>query len=602
MNATLSFPESSQTDFDLVTFELRETMSELFDLTLVVQSRNAHVEISSLIGQRVALHLGGRNHLQEVRGIVRAVKVISTETTGVSRYTLTVVPPLWLTTRRTNHRIFQNRSVPQIVGDVLDDYGSRIEKPQQRLGAYPVREYCSQYGETDHDFISRILADEGITSFFDHAAQSRWVLTDDTTSRTPQIEEPVPYVEPAVGNPPPEKRAILYVVITGKIKTSAYAVRDYDHQNPKFIIKARSTEDGAELFLDENDLEGYSFDVGSVRTTDQAKERSRRMLDAARVPGRRFEMMPNFAAGAGTRMTVTDHPRSDVNVAVLITRTVVLGQPELTTHHFECIEAETPFRPRRVPHPNIIGTQTAFVVPTEKGTEIDVDSLGQVKVEFRWDRRDLGVNTSRYVRVSQAWAGRKYGFVCLPRVDDEVIVEFLDGDPDQPIIIGRLHNAVNVPPLDLPAQKTISVWRSRSSPGGDGYNEILLDDKAGDERLDLRAQHDYHRLVLHDSTVTVKHDDFLTVEYNKTDWIKRAYSMTAGSITLSTGPYLLTASTVKQLAKESVYIKAGDYIMLECGASSIQIFPGNILIKSPMIEVDGGAHLLMHAGKIDLNP
>ena len=136
------------------------------------------------------------------------------------------------------------------------------------------------------------------------------------------------------------------------------------------------------------------------------------------------------------------------------------------------------------------------MVARTDGHEIDASELGEVMVRFRWDKRNKQVDTSRPVRVSQAWAGQDYGLVCLPRVGDEVIVDFLDGDPDEPIIIGRLHNGVNVRPHRAPSEQTVSVWRSKSSPGGDGYNEILLDDKAGAERLDLRAQHDYHRLVL----------------------------------------------------------------------------------------------------------
>src|SRR5262249_5650998 len=150
-----------------------------------------------------------------------------------------------------------------------------------------------------------------------------------------------------------------------------------------------------------------------------------------------------------------------------------------SSHRIVAIDAAQPFRPPRIAPPRIIGTQTAFVVATKAGDEMDIDELGRVKIEFRWDRRGLRVNTSRYVRVAQAWAGLDYGLVCTPRVGDEVVADFLDGDPDQPIIVGRVHNAVNVRPHRSADERTVSAWRSKSTPGGNGYNEILLDDKAG---------------------------------------------------------------------------------------------------------------------------
>jgi type VI secretion system secreted protein VgrG len=438
--------------------------------------------------------------------------------------------------------------------------------------------------------------------FFDHESDSTWTLVDPTSEQTAEHTEAIPFAPQSFGNAAPVP-SIQTVEVTGKLKTSVLALQDYDHTNPRFAIKARETADGTgvELYVDEQGLEARHFAVGDVRTDQEADERAKRLLEATRVFGRRLMMTINTAVGAGTRITVSGHPRDDVNKPLLVVRSNFVAQNTASSQQVECIDKDTPYRPRHLPPPKIIGTQTARVVPQTEGKEIDASALGEVMVRFPWDHRDKQVNTSRFVRVSQAWAGQDYGLVCLPRVGDEVVVDFLDGDPDEPIIIGWLHNGGNVRPHNTPAEQTVSVWRSKSSPGGDGYNEILLDDKAGAERLDLRAQHDYHRLVLNDSTVYVKHNDFLTVDYSKADWIKRAYSMVAGSITLSTGPYLLMARTIKQLAKEFVYVKAEDYIMLECGASTIQLFPGHIYISSPQIQIEGG-HIVMTAGMIDLNP
>jgi type VI secretion system secreted protein VgrG len=626
MTASITLPDSPEVGFDLVSFELREAMSELFSLAVTVQSTNANIEMRALVGQGVVLHLGETSVLPRVAGIVREVRVASTETTGVSRYHLSVVPPLWLTTRRVNHRIFQDRTVPQIIEDVLQDYGGRIPAPVQRFGSsYAAKTYCAQYGETDHDFIFRLLSDEGITTFFDHAGGSRWVLVDQTDSLTPVLPATVPYIEPSFEHTPAAAPTVSHVVICAKIETSALRLRDYDFQKPSFTLEARSTAEGAELFVNEPELETYAYDAGDVRTEDQAARRARRLLQATRAPARRFELTANFPVGAGTRFSLAGHPRTDVNTRLLVIRSTTQGQLLSSSHHFECIDASAPYRPRRVPPPRIIGTQTAFVVPAAAGDEIDVDELGQVRVEFRWDRRGLGVNTSRMVRVSQSWAGPGYGLMCLPRAGDEVIVEFLDGDPDQPIIIGRVHNAVNVPPLKLPEQKTISVWRSRSSPGGAGYNQILLDDLAGSERIELHAERDFLAETGRNSTTTVGSDQRIRVDGHSSTTVAGAYSVQAQSSTLSTGDFKLTARNIKQEAMNDVEIDAAnrllemslnhfvetngfwvhpavimqivtptldvmcDKISLCCGGSSIEITSGGIKIKSAgTIEIHGG--------------
>lgn len=289
------------------------------------------------------------------------------------------------------------------------------------------------------------------------------------------------------------------------------------------------------------------------------------------------------------RITVSGHPRAEVNKQLLVFRANFVAQDATSSHQIECIDRDTPFRPRYIPPPRIIGTQTARVVPETEGKEIDANARGEVVVRFLWDRRATSVNTSRRVRVSQAWAGQDYGLVCLPRVGDEVVVDFLDGDPDEPIVVGRLHNGVNVRPHSALAEQTVSVWRSKSSPGGDGYNEVLLDDKAGAERLDLRAQHDYRREVLHDSVLIVKHDEWLTVEHNKTDKIKRAYSMSAGSITLSTGPYTLMAKTIKAHAKDWVFVKGDSLVNVISDACVVVHAPTSVVSGSDTVQVTGGS-------------
>jgi type VI secretion system secreted protein VgrG len=601
LGSSLQFVDGHDPGFTISSFMFQDELSSIFTLSITVQATDACIEMATLVGKRIVLTFGHESVLARVTGIIREVRALTSEPTGTSYYLLSVVPPLWLTTRRVNYRIFQDRTAPEIVRDVLADYGSRISAPViKAAGKYRRRTYTAQYGETDYDFISRILADEGITTFFNHEDESQWTLIDPASEQAPEHAEAIPFVPQSLGNAPPVP-SIQTVEVTGKLKTSVVSLQDFDHHKPDFAIKARETADGAELYVDEQGLDAQHFAVGDVRTTAEASERAKRLLEATRVFGRRLLMTINTAIGAGTRITVSGHPRDDVNKPLLVTRATFVAQDRTSSQQIECIDKDTPFRPRHIPPPKIIGTQTARVVPQTEGKEIDANALGEVMVRFHWDRRDKRVNTSRFVRVSQAWAGQDYGLVCLPRVGDEVVVDFLDGDPDEPVIIGRLHNGVNVRPHGTADEQTVSVWRSRSSPGGDGYNEILLDDKAGAERLDLHAQHDYKRIVEHDSTVYVKHNDFLTVDYNKSDRIKRAYSKTAGSVTISTGPYVLLARTIKEDAKESVFVKAGDSILLECGASFILLTPDSVVISAPMVRILGDAHISLKSALIDLN-
>jgi type VI secretion system secreted protein VgrG len=618
MNLSLQFLDAQDPGFALVSLMFHDEISALFTLSITVQSTNACIELTAVVGKRVALTLPANSVLPRVTGIIREVRVLSTETSGASYYLLSVVPPLWLLTRRVNYRIFQDRTAPEIVKDVIADYGQRVPAPVLKVdGNYRRRPYTAQYGETDYDFVARILADEGIASFFDHEHESRWTLVDPTTTKTPEHGEPIPYVPQSVESALPVP-SIQTVEVTGKLKTSVVALQDYDHNKPEFEIKARETADGAELYVDEQALEARHFAVGDVRTGAEADERARRLLEATRVFGRRLMMTINTAIGAGMRFAVSGHPRDDVNRPLLVIRSNFVAQDSASSQQIECIDKDTPFRPRRLPPPRIIGTQTARVVPRTEGKEIDASALGEVMVRFLWDRRDKKVDTSRLVRVSQAWAGQDYGLVCIPRVGDEVVVDFLDGDPDEPIIIGRLHNGVNVRPHNTPAELTVSAWRSRSSPGGDGYNEVLLDDAKGQERLELHAERDYRRTVEHDSVLIVRRDEWLTVEHNKTDRIKWAYSMSAGSVTIGCGPYELRAKPIFMESKDSFVMHAqalfavrgeasilvdaaaenclqGATVLIQNEGNSILLDADGITITCKKLTIKSGSTAVVHA-------
>lgn len=558
IDVRLTFPRSGVTGFEIHQLDYRDALNELFELTLDVTSTDPEVDLSGVVGEDIVVELKGEPFLKEVRGIVRRVRQLSAEPTGVSRYELVVVPPLWLTTRGADHRIFQDLTADDVARVVVGAYGGRIPEPRSLIASpdRPPREYRVQYGETDADFMFRALAEEGLISYFAHGSgRSDWVLAEDTAF-TDDGAPRVRFVPPVgVGMSAPEP-TVSFIAITSSIETSMVTVRDYDFKKPEYVLEQRA-ETSQRAFVREATLERYEFLTNrfAAATEKHGEALARRYLEEARSERRTFECHTSFALAAGGRFTVEAHPRADVNGQLLVIRsrcTVAEGADgrPVRRHVLVCVPAEDPWRPARRPKPRIFGTQTAFVVGNKAGVdEIDVDEHGRVKVEFRWDRRDLHEgNPTRFVRVSQGWAGADYGMVMLPRVNEEVIIAYLDGDPDEPVIVGRLHNAWSVAPLKLPAEKTRSIWKSKTSPGGEGFNQIMMEDKKGAELLELHAHRDNLVTVGATQTVDVGGDQKVHVEGQREDHVEGAVTEDYDTSLTTTigGPQKTTAKAVTE--------------------------------------------------------
>ncbi|WP_437649638.1 type VI secretion system Vgr family protein [Sorangium sp. So ce362] len=532
IDVRLTFPTSGVTGFEVHQLDYRDALNDLFELTLDVVTTDPEVDLSSVVGEEIVVELDGEPFLKKVHGIVRRVRQLSAEPTGVSRYELAVVPPLWLSTRAADHRIIQNLTADDVCEVVASAYGGRIPAPSSLIASpdRPAREYRVQYGETDFDFMFRALADEGLISYFDHGSRSSdWVLAEDTAF-TDDGAPRVPFVPPTGAGMSAAAPTVSFIAITSSIETSMVTVRDYDFKKPEYVLDQR-VETSQKAFVREATLERYEFTTNRFTAASEkhGEALAKRYLEEARSERRVFECHTSFALGAGGRFTVEEHPRADVNGQLLVIRsrcTVTAGADghPVRRHVLVCVPAGDPWRPARRPKPRIFGTQTAFVVGNKAGVdEIDVDEHGRVKVEFRWDRRDLHEgNPTRFVRVSQGWAGLDYGMVMLPRVNEEVIIAYLDGDPDEPVVVGRLHNAWSVSPLKLPAEKTRSIWKSKTSPGGDGFNQIMMEDKKGAELLELHAHRDNVVTVGANQGVDVGGDQKLHVAGKRDDHVEGA--------------------------------------------------------------------------------
>ena len=643
LNLSFSFPTSPEATavvgagFKVQRYELREAVSTLFELTIEVLSSDPAIDMAAVVGQHVAVRFDDEPFLKELRGVVRHVAQRTAVPTGDSKYEWIIVPALWLTTQRRCHRIFQDLTAAEILALLLADpaYGGRILQAVERLGdEQATREYCVQYGETDHDFLFRLLAEDGIAAFFDHANGSAFTLTSSTREATDLIGAPVPFSDAANLNPivaaNPGAPHVSAVTFSAGVTTSAATIRSWDFTRPALVLE-ESTALKPQLALpNEGLLEAYTFEPGAIERSTSNKERSTKRLQALRALSRTLECETSFALPPGTRLTLADHPRADLNVDLLVVEAhtiAVFG--EASRHVLTCIELRKLYLPPAWPKPRIHGTQTAIVVGAP-GQEIDVDKFGRVQIEFHWDRRALHTGgTSRRVRVSQGWAGAGFGFVMLPRVNEEVIVTYLDGDPDEPIIVGRVHNAVVASPLQLPAEKMVSVWRSKSTPGGDGFNEIRMDDAAGAERLWMHAERDFkleigrnaHTTVTQDKSVTIGRNVTTNVVGDQTTDVVGMMATTAtagmafatsgnvnvsahGDLTLVAGgdrtdhtvgkeshratSIKLNADDEIRLEAPAIMLNASAMMVLECGGSKIELYPGSIKITSTgPVEVNG---------------
>jgi type VI secretion system secreted protein VgrG len=514
-------------ELEVLSFEAEEEVSRPFALEVTLVPRaDVDVDPDSLIGEKAALtiHLGDGTD-RYVHGTVAAVKSWE-EARGerTRRYRLRVVPALWRLGLVRRSRIFQNETAPKIVAAVLGEHqGLAFE---QKLSAtYAVREYCVQYGETDLDFVQRLLEEEGIFYFFDHAADRHTMVMADA----PSAWRPIP------GSPelPFREKSRMAAATDSvdqfsarlEVRPSSVVLRDYNYLKPALNLES-SSQAGGDSALEIYEFPGRYDDGGVGRARAKVRlEEERVRAETANGSSVSRRLLP------GHVFELRDHPIDSLNRRYAVLATQHRGeQPEVLGHgsahleasgesyrnQFLCVPADLPFRPeRRTPRPFLPGPQTAAVVGPS-GEEIHTDEHGRVKVQFHWDR--AGVNddkSSCWIRVSQSWAGPGWGALYLPRIGQEVVVEFLEGDPDRPLVTGAVYNGANVPPVALPGDKTKSTLRSSSSPGGSGSNELRFEDQKGSEEVYLHAQKDLSIRVENDETRTIGGNETLRVDKDR---------------------------------------------------------------------------------------
>ncbi|MFT6903796.1 MAG: type VI secretion system secreted protein VgrG [Oleiphilaceae bacterium] len=625
-----------------------EQISRLFEFDLELHSDDFDIKHEEMLGENVTVGIElPDGKLRHINGFVSRISMDGYNGHHVV-YRATLSPWFWFLTRTSDCRIFQEMTVPEIIKKVFKDHG--FSDFEDRLtGTYRKWEYCVQYRETDFNFLSRLMEQEGIYYFFTHKDGKHDLVMSDAPSahQTTEGYEEIPYYPPdEMGRR--ERDHLQNWTASKQIQPGSYSLTDYDFKAPKKSLAA-SSEVPRDHTASEFEIFDYPGEYAEAADGEHYVKARIQELQA------QHEILQGDgdAAGlcTGSTFELTLFPRKDQNRKYLIigasydlTSSPLEGGSDDEDENFhiqiQAIDAEQAFRAARTtPKPAVQGVQTAVVVGP-KGEEIHTDEYGRVKVQFHWDRYgEANENSSCWIRVAHVWAGKNWGGIYTPRIGQEVIVDFLEGDPDQPIITGRVYNKDNMPPYDLPANKTISGIKSNSSKGGEGFNELRFEDKKGEEQvfihaeknMDIRVKNDRFENIDKDRHLTVKNDKFELIENNRNEEVtndhiekigkdrnlevagKEAKKVTQTLSLTVDGDVaeVFKANHSMQVTDDSyikgtnICIEATDNITLKVGGSSISIESGGITIETSgdvkikaggNLDAEGGANTTIKAG------
>src|SRR5690554_6428357 len=601
--------------FVVVGFALTEQLSSLFQGRLELASTDPDVAAADILEEPVDLVVWQDG--QPLRRFTGVVNEFVRGDTGHrrTRYEVVIQPPMWRLGLMHNSRIFQTQTTDAIVRTLLEERGIvdsifDFKRPPEE------REYCVQHRETDLQFLERLAAEEGWHYRYQHGSvdgeEQPALILADHHGDAPKLE-PVTCNTKAGGST--QQACVFSFAYEERIRVSSVAMKDYTFKNPAYGLMHEHSAGGVNHreHYQHYDYPGrYKADASGQPFTQARLDALRN--DAALAQGK--SNRPDFTPGA--KVELQDHDSQSLNrewLLIAITHTGKQpqameeeGGSEPTSYHndFTAIPADETWRPMCDHKPTMDGPQMAIVTGPE-GEEIHYDQYGRVKVRFPWDRYSKNdEHSSAWLRVAQGWAGGQYGFMALPRIGNEVIVSFLDGDPDQPIITGRTYHATNTPPYALPEHKTRTTLKTKTHKG-EGSNELRFEDEAGEEQIYIHAQKDLDLLTENNRTEVIKNDSHLTVEKNRFSHVKAASHHTVdgekreqtgkdhsfnvtGTLHLKAGTAWLNDSGTELHIKagQKAVIEAGAEITLKAGGSFVKIDPSGVAL--------GGASLKMNAG------
>lgn len=623
-------------------FVATESLGRLFTIDLEMVSTDLRIDPLKLLGNNATVRVNREGGKRYFNGLFSRFEFKGTnkytDASGdiwLATYHARLVPWMWFLTQASNCRIFQDKPYTDIIKETFSDLG--FSGHEEKLsGTYDPEEYVVQYRETYFDFVSRLMEEVGIYYFFQHEdGQHKLVLCDNSAAHRGFLgADPEELIFRGEGGlaTAPLSSAVMSFEETRSVNTGIYVSRDYNFLTPTNTLESKAINKQEHTF---DSLERFDYPGGYQAAGEGDKLASVR-IDELQLPYQVFRgntQSPSVAAGALFKMS--DHQVGDYCTEFLCTEAQHIGTtspynsgaapytgPAFETN-FKAIKAKVAHRsPRVTPRPIISGPQTAFVVG-QSGREIDPDEHGRVKVKFHWDRYAQAKETdSCWLRVSQDLAGKRWGALFTPRVGQEVIVSFLNGNPDRPLITGRVYNDANRPPYDPKAMPTISTIKTNSSKGGGGFNELRFDDKKGEEQLFIHAQKQMDVRVLDNSYKTVMGEEHLVVEKDEFKHVKKMSNLTVdksrrekigGKLSVAVGADNAiktgkafsveagkdvifkcdghiagdAAKEVHLVAGTTAVIEASSGISLVCGGNSVVIDASGVTIKGSQVVIDG---------------
>lgn len=569
-----------------------EGLSELFEFRIEAASLKPNLDFNSALGLGATVKLIANDKSERYfHGIMTEARWAG-ESEDIYSYELVLRPWFWLLTRTSDCRIFHAKNALEIIKKVCNDRGF-TDIREATSDAPPQLEYCVQYRETDYNFCCRLMEEFGIYYFFEHEnGKHTMVLANAKSSHKPVSGLDSIFYNPALMGAPTDKQHVQTWSRGRSAQSGKFTLNDYDYNKPPKNLLADSEKPGG---YSHDSMEMYDYPGGHDQQGDGAKLAKFKVEAAQSLDNRRAAKGQAPSLFPGALITLKECPVEAENQEYLITRCTHTIDPHnyrsggdedgpVYVGLYETSPSDTQFRaPLVTRKPEIAGVQSGLVVNDSGGSsgEIDVDKLGRVRVLFYWDRKK---NPSRRVRVAQSWAGKTRGALFLPRIGDEVMIAYEDGDPDRPLVVGSVYNGDNTVPMTLSAKQMKSGILTKSTPGGAGYHMLMFDDTAGSEVVKLRSQKDLKVKALNDETRVIGNDQKETIGGNITKSTQgNEDEKTAGNVSRAVDG----GETVKITSDYSLTSMSS--IKLTVGLSSITISPQGVTIQAPTVTVNGDA-------------
>ncbi|QGW21562.1 type VI secretion system tip protein VgrG [Stutzerimonas degradans] len=606
-----------ETDLQVLSFEGHEKLNQPYRFDIEVVSERPDLDLETLLHRPAYLAFGPAG--KGVHGVLQCVRQ-GESGKRLTRYSLSLRPQLAYLALSHDQRIFQHLGVPQVIAQVLEAHGIQADAYRFQLGqAYPERDYCVQYDESDLRFIQRLCEEEGISFHFQHSEAGHVLVFGDDQTVFAKLA-PLAYQQDS--GLVADRAVVKRFGVRLETRSSHASLRDYDFEQPRLRLEAGHGSEFAPI------LEAYDY-PGRFTTRERGKHLAKRNLQRLRADYELAEGASDAYLASGHFLALTDHPRPSWNDLWLLTEVFHQGrQPQVLEesistatadsgdadfhqgyrNHFAASPWDVFYRPpREHPKPKVLGSQTA-VVTGPVGEEIHCDEYGRVKVQFHWDRHGQADDkTSCWLRVSSSWAGDRYGGIAIPRVGMEVLVTFLEGDPDQPLVTGCLYHKEHQVPYDLPANKTRTVFKTLSSPGGGGYNELRIEDRKGAEHIYVHAQRDWDENIEHDQRIRVGHERHDTVEASsysefraeehrtthgdrKTE-VRASDHLIVGNtqhVRIGSGQFIEAGDEIHYYAGSKVVIDAGMELTASGGGSFLKLDPSGVTVSGATIKMNSG--------------